>query len=216
MRKTTARGLMASALVLLPTLAAAQRLSFGPQIGFYIPTQKLSQLATGNGDFSEIEAGPSFGARIGLQFSSRLGIAATGAYIPTTFSLSSGNTLTKNDAKLFTGSGQLVFFLLPPRSLLSLFLSGGVGVISRGGVAFTDAAKKTDVSGVFGAAAGINLGIIALTVGADLFAYSAEYEGSTQTNDKLSQRDVHLKLGLGIPFGGRERPAPASSGSTQH
>lgn len=194
--------------------AAAQRVSFAPQIGIYVPTQKLSELASG-GDVSQLEAGPMFGARLGLRFGRRLGIAATGAYIPTTFSLSSDNTVTKNDAKLFTGSGQVVFFLLPPRSLLSLFLSGGVGVVSRGGVAFTNASKKTDVSGVFGAGAGINLGLIALTVGADLFAYSAEPEGSTQTSDKLRQRDIHLKLGFGIPFGGDERRTPRSSGSGQ-
>lgn len=204
----------AGALAAFPSLAAAQRVSFAPQVGFYIPTQKLSELAS-TGDVSELEAGPSFGARLGLRFGSRLGIAATGAYIPTTFSLSSDNTVIKNDAKLFTGSGQLVFFLLPPRSLLTLFVSGGVGVVRRGGGAFTDAPRKTDVSGVFGAGAGINLGGFALTVGADLFAYSAESEGSTQTSGKLSQRDIHLKLGLGIPFGAGERSTPRVSGSGQ-
>lgn len=214
MRTMRMKLVAAGALTAFPSFAPAQRLSFAPQVGFYIPTQKLSELAT-TGDVSELEAGPSFGARLGLRFGSRLGIAATGAFIPTTFSLGGDNTVTKNDAKLFMGSGQLVFFLLPPRSLLSLFLSGGVGVVSRGGAAFTNGSKKTDVSGVFGAGAGINLGLFAVTVGADLFAYSAEPEGSTQTSGKLNQRDIHLKLGLGIPFGGGERSTPRVSGSGQ-
>lgn len=201
MRSIMPVSLVAAAVLVLPSLAVAQHVSFAPEIGFYIPTQKLSQLVQG-GDFSQIEAGPSFGARLGLLFGSRIGIAASGAYIPTTFSLSSDNQITKNDAKLFNGSGQLVFFLLPPSGLLSLYLSGGVGVMSRGGVAFTSAAKTTNVTPVFGGGLGIRLGPIAVTAAADLFAYRAEYETADQTNAKVSQRDVHLKLGFGMPFGG--------------
>jgi hypothetical protein len=192
----------AALLAALPPTTSAQRLSFAPQIGIYIPTEKLHELATG-GEFSELEAGPSFGARLGLWFGNRLGVEASGAYIPTTFKLSSGNVVTEEDAKLFTGTGQVVLFLVPRTSPLSVFLSGGVGVVSRGGVAFTDASDKTDVSGVFGAGAAIRLGPIALTAGAELFAYAAGYEGSTQVTEKLTQRDIHMKLGVGIPFGGR-------------
>jgi len=182
-------------------IAAGQGLSFAPQIGFYIPTQNLYELA--GGDAYKLEAGPSFGARLGYWFGNRFGIEATGAYIPTTFVLASGSsTVQSQDAKLFNGSGQAVFYLLPRTSPLSLYLSGGVGVVSRGGVAFTDDAETTDVTGVVGAGAGISLGGMALTVGADLFAYSAAYAGSAQTSESLTQRDVQLKLGLGIPFGG--------------
>jgi len=114
-RSTRLLAVVVGAIAALPGLAAAQHFSFAPEIGFYIPTQKLSKLVQG-GDFSQIEAGPSFGARLGLLFGSRVGVEVTGAYIPTTYSLSSDNTITKNDAKLFNGSGQLVFFLLPPRA----------------------------------------------------------------------------------------------------
>jgi hypothetical protein len=182
--------------------AAAQQLSFTPQIGFYIPTEKLADLATG-GDVSELEAGPSFGGRLGLWFGSRVGIEAAGSYVPTTFKLDQGTQqMVSEDAKLFIGSGQLVVFLLPRTGLLSLWLSGGVGVVSRGGVAFTASAHKTDVAGTVGAGAGLNLGPIALNVGADFLGYSAAYASSTQTIAEVRQRDVHLKLGFGIPFGG--------------
>ena len=202
-----------AAIGALPGLAVAQHFSFAPEIGFYIPTQKLSKLVQ-DGDFTQIEAGPSFGARLGLLFGSRIGIEASGAYIPTTYSLSSDNTITKNDAKLFNGTGQLVFFLLPPTSFLSLYLNGGVGVMSRGGVAFTSAAKKTTVTPVVGGGLGIRLGPIAVTAGADLFAYKAGFEESGQTGEKVSQRDIHLKLGFGMPFG-INRSAPSAPKSKE-
>jgi len=210
-RSTKLLAAVVGVITAFPALAAAQHFSFAPEIGFYIPTQKLSKLVQG-GDFSQIEAGPSFGARLGVLFGSRIGIVASGAYIPTTYSLSSDNTITKNDAKLFNGTGQLVFFLLPPTSFLSLYLNGGVGVMSRGGVAFTSAAQKTNVTPVFGGGVGIHLGPIAVTAGADVFAYKAGFDGSGQTDEKVNQRDIHLKLGFGMPFGGSlSRPRAAKS-----
>ena len=73
-------------------------------------------------------------------------------------------------------------------------------MISHGGVAFTAAADKTDLSGVFGAVAGIRLGGLQLIAGADLYRYTAKFEGSSQTEGSLTQLDFALKLGLG--FGG--------------
>ncbi|MEK6688616.1 MAG: hypothetical protein AABZ01_09190, partial [Gemmatimonadota bacterium] len=54
-------------LVLLATASpvAGQKLSLAPQIGFYIPTELLSQAATG-GTITELEGGPSFGGQLGL------------------------------------------------------------------------------------------------------------------------------------------------------
>jgi hypothetical protein len=198
MTRSTTFAALAALLLGAVTPAAAQRLSITPQIGFYVPTEKLTELAAG-GQFSEIEAGPSFGARLGLWFGSRIGIEAGGAYVPTTFKVDQGSqNVTSQDAKLFVGSGQLVVFLLPRTGIFSLHLNGGVGVVSRGGVAFTSAADKSDLAATVGAGAGVRLGVVAVTVGADLMSYTA---GSTVTNSDLRQKDVHLKLGLGIPFG---------------
>ncbi|HEV8598195.1 MAG TPA: hypothetical protein VGQ69_02435 [Gemmatimonadales bacterium] len=94
-----------------------------------------------------------------------------------------------------------MLFLLPRTSFFTLFLNGGVGVISHGGVAFTGASDKNDLSGVFGGGAAIQLGGLALTAGAELFNYSSTAL-STQTGEAQKQRDIHLKLGFGIPFGG--------------
>jgi hypothetical protein len=188
------------ALLTLSGVASAQRLSLRPQIGFYIPTENLLEVSQ-TGEVGKLEAGPSFGGALGLRFGSHFGIEANGAYVPTTFKRSTGGTLEKNDAKLFLGSALLTFNVLPPSSPLILFVNGGLGVISHGGVAFTSAADKTDLSGVAGAGAGIRLGGLQLIAGVDLYKYTAKFEGSTQTEGNLKQLDFALKFGLG--FGGR-------------
>lgn len=189
-------------VAILPARLAAQHFSFAPEIGFYVPTEKLTKLTTGGTeDFTELEAGPTFGARLGMLFGKHIGVEASGAYVPSTYKLSSSNTITKQDAKLFLGTGQVVVFLLPRTSFVNVYVNGGVGVISHGGVAFTDAAKKTDWSGVFGAGAGIRLGPIGVTAGAELFNYKAKSAESSESGEALTQRDIRLKLGFGVPFG---------------
>ncbi len=182
--------------------AAAQRLSLRPQIGIYIPTKDLVSVSQ-TGDLGKIEAGPSFGAALALRFGSHFGIEATGAYVPTTFSLDAGNQIQKQNAKLFLGDATAVLYVLPPSSMLSLWLRGGVGVVSRGGVAFTSEAKTSDISGVGGVGAGVRLGGIMLTAGADVFRYTASYSGTQQTASEIKQLDIQLKLGLGFGGGGR-------------
>lgn len=182
--------------------AQAQRFSLTPQIGLYVPTKAMYDVGT-TGDLYQLEAGPSFGARIGLWFGNRIGIDVSGNYVPTTFRLDSATTsLASQSARLFTGAGQVVIFLIPSSSPLSLYVNGGVGVVSRGGVAFTSQAKTTDISGVFGGGVALRLGPIGLHLGSDLFAYKAQYQGSTTTSQELSQLDIQLHLGLGVPFGG--------------
>lgn len=194
------------ALVIVGAVAApsdswAQRLSISPEIGFYIPTENLQEIASGTA--GELEAGPSFGLRLGIGLGRRVSLSVGGAYVPTTFTLpSSGGPVQEQDARLFTGAGQLVLYLIPPSSPLSIFLNGGVGVVSRGGVAFTDEAENTDVSGVFGGGASIRLGGLAVTAGADAYSYKAKYEGTTAVESDITQLDINLKLGLGVPFGG--------------
>lgn len=186
-------------LVMSPPLHA-QRISLSPEIGFYVPTEKLVDAA--NGTVGELEAGPSFGLRLALALGNRIGVSVGAAYVPTTFAFTPGGGQPESrDARLFNGAGQLVFYLLPPSSPLSVFVNGGAGVVSRGGIAFTDEAGKTDVSGVFGGGAVIRLGGMSVTAGADLFTYTAEYAGTSAVTSELKQLDVQLRLGVGL-FGG--------------
>jgi hypothetical protein len=182
--------------------AAAQRLSLRPQIGFYIPTNDLIGVSQG-GDIGKIEAGPSFGAAVGVRFGSRFGVEVTGTYVPTTFSLGPAGAINEQEARLFLGNALAVFHVLPATLPISFSVNGGIGMISRGGVAFTNDAKTSDVAGVLGAAAGIRLGGIALVAGADLFTYSTSYSGTQQTAPSVNQLDIQLRLGFGLPLGGQ-------------
>ena len=196
------------ALVVAPPVQAQTRLSFAPQIGIYIPTERLQSLVTGNtGGLDSLEAGISFGARLGATFGKHLGVLFSGNYVPTTYQLGTESNFQKRDAKLFTGAGQLMVFLLPITSPFTLFVSGGVGVINRGGAAFASAPKRRYITGVFGAGAGLRLGGIGLSVGADLYNYNADYIGTTVNTTKLKQRDIHLKFGFGVPFGVGQKTA---------
>jgi hypothetical protein len=191
---------VALATAFLPVKAAAQRFSLAPEIGVYIPTEKLVDAASGT--VGELEAGLSLGARLGLRFGNRIGLSVSGAYVPTTFALDpAGGEPERRDAHLFNGTGQVVVHLLSPSGMLAVFVNGGVGVISRGGVAFTDAAETTNVTGVAGAGASVRLGGIGLSAGAELFSYKARYEPGGVSDSELSQRDIQIRLGLGIPFG---------------
>jgi hypothetical protein len=182
--------------------AHAQRFSLTPQVGLYVPTKAMYDVGT-TGNLYQLQAGPSFGARIGLWVGKRIGIDVSGNYVPTTFHLDSASTsLSSQPARLFTGAGQIVIFLIPASSPLSLYVNGGIGVVSHGGVAFTSEASTSDISGVFGGGVALRLGPIGLHVGSDLFAYKAQYQGASATSQELSQLDIQLHLGLGVPFGG--------------
>lgn len=179
---------------------AAQGFSLSPQIGFYIPTENMYEIA--QGQVGELEAGPSFGARLAYWLGSRFGIEATGAYVPTTFRLTSGSSVQKENASVITGNGQAVFFVLPRTSPVSLYLSGGVGVVSHGGVAFEDVAETTNLTGVVGAGGGVRLRGFTVIAGADLYAYSASFGGTTDA-EAFARRDFQIKIGIGFPVGGR-------------
>ena len=184
-------------LVAALTLAAtatpeAQQLSLTPQLGFYIPTEKLVQLASGGGT-GELEAGPSFGLRLGLWFGDRIGLEATGSYVPTTFRLAQGSQqLQSEQARLFVATGQFVVFLVPRTSPVSIWLDAGVGTVSRGGAAFSQESDRTDIAGTAGAGIAISLGGMALSAAADFLGYTASYTVSSQTEAKLEQRDIHV------------------------
>lgn len=202
MRLHQLTGLALGAMLLTPAApAAAQQFSLSPQIGLYVPTDVMYDVGT-TGDVYKLRAGPSFGARVGLLFANRIGLDVSGSYVPTTFRLRNGSTeISSEPARLFNGAGQIVVFLIPASSPLTVFVNGGVGVVSRGGVAFTSEAAKSNVSGVFGGGAAIRLGPIGLHVGADLFAYNATYQGAQASAQELRQLDVQLHMGLGVPFG---------------
>jgi hypothetical protein len=182
--------------------AQAQRISITPNIGVYVPTTELVKAA--NGEEFKQEISFTVGGRIGLQLSDRLGLEFTGAYAPSDLKVTaSGFGDQTEDANVFTGSGRISFHVIPASSPLSFMVTGGVGVINRSGAFYADVEKKTDIGGTLGATAGFRLGsLLRLQVSAEDYIYKpkAEIPGFGPSDEKLTQNDIHLSFGVGIPL----------------
>lgn len=182
--------------------AQAQRISLTPNIGVYIPTTELVKAASGE-EFKQ-EMTFTVGGRLGIQLGSRLGLEVTGAYAPSDLKVtSSGFGDQTEDANVFTGSGRLSFHVIPPSSPLSFMVTGGVGVINRSGAFYANVDKKTDIGATLGATAGFRLGsLLHLSVSAEDYLYKpqAEIPGFGPSDEKLTQNDIHLSFGVGIPL----------------
>jgi hypothetical protein len=194
----TFRGLVASiVLSAVPSLVAAQ-ISLSPNIGVYIPTAELARAAAGEEFKQEISL--LVGGRLGIGLSQRLGLTVTADYSPSELRFNAGGSEARTPGNILTGSGRLSFNVLPPASPLLFMLHGGASVVRRGGEAFEDQLDRTDIGGVAGATVGIQLGMLSFYVNADDYIYKASYAGGA-TTEKVTQHDIHLSFGLGVPLG---------------
>lgn len=187
--------------------AAAQRFSFSPTLGLYIPTTDLYNAATGQTFKQEVAL--SLGARLGLWFNDRVGIQATGNWVPSSlqYTLTPGGPTQTGKSDLWFGSGRLTVFLIKPSSPIYLAIGGGVGVVGRSGAAYDSLGtagvqSSSDVSGVASVGAGVHLGPLQLYATADDYIYNATLTGTSVTSSK-QQNDIQLAVGLGIPLGGK-------------
>jgi len=184
--------------------ATAQRVSISPTLGVYIPTTDLYNAASG-GQFRQ-EVALSVGARLGFWFSDRVGIQATGNWVPSSlqYTLTSTGATQTGNADLWFGSGRLTVFLIKPSSPIFLAIGGGVGVVGRSGAAYDSlgVGSTSDVSGVASVGAGVHLGPLQLYATADDYIYTATLTGTSVTSSK-QQNDIQLAIGLGIPLGGK-------------
>ena len=180
---------------------AAQRISFAPNIGVYIPTTELVKAA--NGDEFKQEISLTLGGRLGIALGERLGLEFTGAYAPSDLKVTaSGVGGPAQDANIFTGSGRVSFQLVPYTSPVAFVVTGGVGVINRSGEFYSGIQNKTDIGGTLGASARFRLGsLLRLQVSAEDYLYKprAEIPGFVSA-DKKTQNDIHLSIGIGIPL----------------
>ena len=189
------------------TPAAAQHLSISPTLGVYIPTTDLYNAVAGQTFKQEVAL--SVGARLGLWFSDRVGIQATGNWVPSSlqYTLTPGGATQTGNADLWFGSGRLTVFLIKPSSPIFLAIGGGVGVVGRSGAAYDSLStvgvqSTSDVSGVASIGAGIHLGPLQLYATADDYIYNATLTGTSVTSSQ-QQNDIQLAVGLGIPLGGK-------------
>jgi hypothetical protein len=182
--------------------AAAQRISITPNIGVYVPTAELVKAASGE-EFKQ-EMSLTLGGRLGISLGSRLGLEFTGAYAPSDLKVTaSGFGDQSEDANIFTGSGRISYHIIPSTSPISFLVTGGVGVINRSGAFYADVEKKTDIGGTLGASAGFRLGsLLRLQVSAEDYIYKpkAEIPGFGPGDEKMTQNDIHLSFGVGIPL----------------
>jgi hypothetical protein len=206
MRSTTwmARALLVGGM-LMATRAhplTAQGISFAPNIGVYIPTSELVRAASGEEFKQEISL--TLGGRLGVSLSERIGLEFTGAYAPSDLKVSAAGLGDQNqDANVFTGSGRLSYQLVPYTSPIAFVITGGVGVVNRSGAFYADVEKKTDIGGTLGASARFRLGsLLRIQVSAEDYIYKprAEIPGFGPGDEKKTQNDIHLSIGIGIPL----------------
>jgi hypothetical protein len=179
----------------------AQRISIAPNIGVYIPTTELVKAASGQ-EFKQ-EVSLTLGGRLGFFFGQRLGFEFTGDYAPSKLKITATGVGSKEDANIFTGSGRVSFQVIPFTSPVAFLVTGGVGVINRSGDFYENVDHKTDVGGTLGASARFRLGkLLRLQLNAEDYIYKpkADIPGFAASDEKKTQNDIHLSIGLGIPF----------------
>jgi Outer membrane protein beta-barrel domain len=180
--------------------ALAQRVSIAPNIGVYIPTTELVKAASGE-EFKQ-EVSITLGGRLGIFFSQRLGVEFTGDYAPSKLKFSAAGA-SKEDANIFTGSGRVTFQVVPFSSPVAFLVNAGVGVVNRSGDFYQNVDHKTDVGGTAGASVRFRLGkLLRLQLNAEDYIYKpkADIPGFASSDQKKTQNDIHLSVGLGIPF----------------
>lgn len=192
-----------------PGAAAAQRVSLAPTIGLYIPTAQFYKAATsGNtADLRKQEVSIGLGGRLGI-VGRRVGVEFTGEYAPSKLKFNLNGQQNQEDANVTTGSGRLTLFVIPTSSPIWFAVSGGVGVVHRSGAAYAGLTHRTDIAPTAGAQAGFHLGrLIALTVSADGYLYKPDFSstGTSGSTSQITQKDLHLSVGLSIPFLGLGR-----------
>ena len=184
------------------SLVKAQGLSFTPNIGVYIPTTELVKAASGEEFKQEISL--TLGGRLGVALSQRLGLEFTGAYAPSDLKITaSGLGDQSQNANVFTGSGRISYQLVPYTSPIAFVVTGGVGVINRSGEFYANVENKTDIGGTLGASARFRLGsLLRLQLSAEDYIYKpkAEIPGFGPNDEKKTQNDIHLSIGVGIPL----------------
>jgi outer membrane protein with beta-barrel domain len=180
----------------------AQRISVAPNIGVYIPTTELVKAASGE-QFKQ-EMSITLGGRVGIFFTERLGLELTGDYAPSDLKVTQSGFADQNqDANVFTGSGRLSYQLIPYTSPIAFIVTGGVGVVNRSGAFYAGMQDKTDIGGTVGASARFRLGsLLRIQINAEDYLYKpkGDIPGFSPGDEKKTQNDVHLSLGIGIPL----------------
>jgi hypothetical protein len=199
--RTKVNLLVAAMMVGLFGSASAQRVSLTPDIGLYVPTAQLINLASGGTTgVLEQKVSLSVGGKLDVWFTERFGVQGTGTYAPSQLSAGFGGLGASTDANLFMGSGRLTYYVLPRTSLISFQVNGGVGWLKRSGQAYADVDDTSDITGTLGAAVGLRLGpLFSVRVSGESYLYKPDFVAASLT-DVATQNDFNLSIGVGVPL----------------
>ncbi len=202
-------------LAMLPSslLAQGPRFTIGAFGGAFVSAADLfdEQDITGVLRFGH-KTSFSVGGRAAIWITPRLAVEAEGAYNPSDVNVKGtiiGSSVadTTFSASVITGSLNLVYAVIkPPLEPLSIYISGGVGIIARSGdfydffEAVVAEPEKTTVGGVVGI--GLSYGIArTLNIRFDVRDYISSYSVISGANSEL-QNDIILTAGLELALGG--------------
>ncbi|MEO5817489.1 MAG: hypothetical protein ABIT20_19625 [Gemmatimonadaceae bacterium] len=213
---------LAAAFVAAPTFAQSaadgtQKLeaqggsfSLSPYIGVVMPTADLLTLSRGTGTTTgaqnfKMSSAITVGGRLGVMFTSRVGVLADVGYSPGSVNLDSTGVTANTDVTTLSGVGKLVLYLIPSTSPVWLSVSGGGGAIRHsfhnGVGTLSGLTDGTNIGGVIGAGAGIRLGqLIALTGSVEDYLYDASFDNSGTKTSEKKQHDVRITGGIRIPI----------------
>lgn len=202
--------LLTVVLALVPTTLAAQRLgvsvsAFG---GALVPTSDL--IDEGSGDDVRnfgLQTGWTAGGRGTLWVGPRLAVEAEGSYASSNMDVldrQGGIVIadTTLSANVFYASVNLQYLIIdPPLTPLSVHVSGGVGVVGRGGDAFDFFDSATDIAGAVGL--GLRYGVAPnATIRLDLRDYISSFSDEAVESTSKLQNDLLLSGGIEFQVGG--------------
>ena len=210
--------ILAALMVLLPSPILAQQFTIGVYGGLYDATNDI---------YDELQEtvflrfgqniGGVLGARLAVWPSNRIGIEVEASGVASNVRIRVADLAIGSFDSTFTGSifmgsvNVLWAFIRPPLEPLVVYLSGGVGLVSRSGdwVDFMDGFfvppqdfdKPSDVAGVLGF--GIKYSVARhINIRGDIKDYISSYKEDDLIGDARIQNDFQITAGVEYFFGG--------------
>lgn len=198
------------ALLTFPLMATAQtRVDLTPFIGAYFPLS--SAVNESNGSLTQ-----AFSAALGVRLAiwgSKLGVELGGAYAKSSVSNDFNTFNTSVPGRVTVGSLRLLYSLTQGTARClstvngcqpAIYVSGGLGFITRGGQAWQGISGTTNLTGSAGA--GLRIPVsrkVTARVDVEFLLYPASFSSSTSgPTSSQFQEDVVLSAGLWIPLAG--------------
>lgn len=198
-----------AALPGFPSVGAAQRqIEVVPFVGLYIPTANVIDQfdsACSCQVAAKQHTAIDVGGRVVAWVTDRLGLEGAFGFSPSGATATApGYAPIDRSGRVITTSARLLAALGPRTRNRYFYVSGGIGLVVRGGDAWAGTSGRTRLAGAIGAGVRVELAPpLALRAElADVF-YSTQFStASTPPTQSQFQHDLVLSLGLAVPVGG--------------